>query len=151
MWWFSFLWTFSHLNGSRMPCFAISHTHSLWALSSDFVMVSVTGFTFHTFSADVLLPAATKLGQGNIFRSVCKEFCPQGGQSGPQRGCLQFSGGVFNFSGGSPNFQGGGSPTFRGISNFSGGSPIFRGVSKFSPTPPIRLMSGRYASYWNAF
>ena len=26
-----------------------------------------------------LLPPATKLGQGNIFRSVCQEFCPQGG------------------------------------------------------------------------
>ena len=25
-----------------------------------------------------LLPA-TKLGQGNIFRSVCQEFCPRGG------------------------------------------------------------------------
>ena len=25
------------------------------------------------------LPAATKLGQGNIFTSVCQEFCPQGG------------------------------------------------------------------------
>ena len=29
------------------------------------------------------LPAATKLGQGNIFTSVCQEFCPQGGG-----GCL---------------------------------------------------------------
>ena len=28
----------------------------------------------HTF-----LPAATKLGQGNIFTSVCQEFCPRGG------------------------------------------------------------------------
>ena len=27
----------------------------------------------------ILLPAATKLGQGNIFTSVCQEFCPQGG------------------------------------------------------------------------
>ena len=26
-----------------------------------------------------LLPPATKLGQGNIFRSVCQEFCPQRG------------------------------------------------------------------------
>ena len=25
------------------------------------------------------LAAATKLGQGNIFRSVCQEFCPRGG------------------------------------------------------------------------
>ena len=27
----------------------------------------------------ISLPPATKLGQGNIFRSVCQEFCPQGG------------------------------------------------------------------------
>ena len=27
-----------------------------------------------------LLPAATKLGQGNIFTSVCQEFCPRGGE-----------------------------------------------------------------------
>ena len=27
----------------------------------------------------MLLPPATKLGQGNIFRSVCQQFCPQGG------------------------------------------------------------------------
>ena len=26
-----------------------------------------------------VLPPATKLGQGNIFRSVCQEFCPQRG------------------------------------------------------------------------
>ena len=32
----------------------------------------------------ILLPPATKLGQGNIFRSVCQQFCPQGGM----RGCL---------------------------------------------------------------
>ena len=28
----------------------------------------------------ILLPAATKLGQGNIFTSVCQEFCPRGGR-----------------------------------------------------------------------
>ena len=28
---------------------------------------------------NALLLPATKLGQGNIFRSVCQEFCPQGG------------------------------------------------------------------------
>ena len=30
-------------------------------------------------SQNVFLPAATKLGQGNIFTSVCQEFCPHGG------------------------------------------------------------------------
>ena len=27
------------------------------------------------------LPPATKLGQGNIFRSVCQQFCPGGGHA----------------------------------------------------------------------
>ena len=31
-----------------------------------------------------ILPPATKLGQGNIFRSVCQELCPQGGGIGIQ-------------------------------------------------------------------
>ena len=30
-----------------------------------------------------MLPPATKLGQGNIFRSVCQEFCSRGGVSRP--------------------------------------------------------------------
>ena len=30
----------------------------------------------------IYLPAATKLGQGNIFTSVCQEFCPRGGGEG---------------------------------------------------------------------
>ena len=33
-----------------------------------------------TPEAASFLPAATKLGQGNIFTSVCQEFCPQGGR-----------------------------------------------------------------------
>ena len=27
----------------------------------------------------LFLPPATKLGQGNIFKSMCQEFCPQDG------------------------------------------------------------------------
>ena len=34
-----------------------------------------------TLNVDNLLPPATKLGQGNIFRSVCQEFCPWGGHA----------------------------------------------------------------------
>ena len=33
------------------------------------------------------LPAATKLGQGNIFTSVCQEFCPQGGRVSASATC----------------------------------------------------------------
>ena len=36
-----------------------------------------------------LLPPATKLGQGNIFRSVYQEFCPQGGGRRAWRGAWQ--------------------------------------------------------------
>ena len=61
-------------------------------------------------------------------------------------------GGVSNFSGGLQFF--GGSPIFGvGPPIFRGGSPIFRGVLQFfgGGGSPIWLMSGRYASYWNAF
>ena len=85
---------------------------------------------------DVLsLPAATKLGQGNIFRSVCQEFCPQGG-------------GVGLVPGGSPIFWGG-RPIFRGgwfPVQFFGGLQFFWGVSKFSNFPdtvnerPVRIL-----------
>ena len=34
------------------------------------------------------LPAATKLGQGNIFTSVCQEFCPQGEGGGCLPQCM---------------------------------------------------------------
>ena len=33
------------------------------------------------------LPPATKLGQGNIFRSMCQEFCPRGGGAGVSAHC----------------------------------------------------------------
>ena len=61
-------------------------------------------------SGKLLLPAATKLGQGNIFIGVCQDFCSQGGGVWSQGG-LQFFGG--------------------GVSNFSGGLQFFGGVSKF--------------------
>ena len=77
-----------------------------------------------------LLPAATKLGQGNVFTG------------------RPVHGGGWSVPGGSPNFRGsiflGGLQMFRGGLQIFGGSPNFR-------HPPIRLMSGPYASYWNAF
>ena len=42
-----------------------------------------------------LLPPATKLGQGNIFRSVCQQFCPQGGHAWfYSGGCVVLFGGA---------------------------------------------------------
>ena len=61
-----------------------------------------------------LLPAATKLGQGNIFRSVCQEFCPQG-----------VGGWVWVWS------QGGGSEISGGVWNFRGGVKFWGGVWNF--------------------
>ena len=97
------------------------------------------------------LLAAMKLGQGNIFTSVCLSM----GGSGP---------------GGSPIFRWGlqffGGLQFWGVSNFLGGGglQIFLGVSKlffpnffpqnfFWDVPPLQRwsMRGQYASYWNAF
>ena len=100
-----------------------------------------------------LLPAATKLGQGNILTSVCLSTgggCIPACLAGQSRGgCLQFFGG--------------------GLSGVRGNPPIFLGGDFFFdfcflwgyiPTPPppppeaessIWSTSGRYASYWNAF
>ena len=36
-----------------------------------------------SYSEIIFLPSATKLGQGNIFSSVCQEFCSQGGSTPP--------------------------------------------------------------------
>ena len=80
----------------------------------------------------ISLPAATKLGQGNIFTSVC--LSTRGGWWWPgPGGCLQFfEGGCLQFFGGrgiygvSPIFcQGGVSIFSGGCLQFFGGSPIF--------------------------
>ena len=76
------------------------------------------------------LPPVTKLGQGNIFRSACQEFCPQGG--GAWQGSMCGKGGMC-----------GRGHAWRG----GGWSCVARGGG----VRGIRSMSGRYASYWNAF
>ena len=184
-----------------------------------------------------LLPPATKLGQGNIFRSVCQQFCPQGGHAwllgggmcgctrGGMRGFIRgvrgfirgacmvlFGGRAWFYLGGMRGFILGGMHGFiwgacmvllggwgvcgfiRGACMvlFSGGHAWFysaggacvvlfsrgacvvlfgghawfysaggcmvlfsrggvRGFFSFSGYNEIRSMSGRYASYWNAF
>ena len=86
-----------------------------------------------------LLPTATKLGQGNIFTSVCQEFCPQGG-----RVSASVHAGIHPLPP-SPQEQ---TP--------SGADPPGQ-TPPGEQTPPreadcsIRSTSGRYASYWNAF
>ena len=65
----------SRLNLSRKITFFVClHVRSLR-------MQHTTTICVHTgcFMNSAYLPPPTKLGQGNIFRSVCQEFCPQGG------------------------------------------------------------------------
>ena len=40
---------------------------------------ALTAASERCFLTIMLLPSATKLRQGNIFTSVCQEFCSQGG------------------------------------------------------------------------
>ena len=148
------------------------------------------------YTERVFLPRATKLGQGNIFRSVCQQFCPRGvcvvargGMHGFIWGvCVVLFGGAYVVSfggacvvlfggacmvlfGGHAWFYSGGMCGFiqwgvRGFIQwgagacvvlFSGGACVvlFRGgmhgFFSFSGYNEIRSMSGRYASYWNAF
>ena len=76
-----------------------------------------------------LLPPATKLGQSNIFRSVFQEFCPRGWGVRGRGTCM--AGGV------------------------RGEGACMAGWHTCPPSPGIYYeiwsMSGRYASYWNAF
>ena len=137
------------------------------------------------------LPPATKLGQGNIFRSVCQQFC-RGGRawfylggrawfySGGMRGfirgaCMVLFGGacVVLFGGACVVLFGGACVVlFGGVGGrawfYSGGGAcvvLFGGACVVAPGggvrgcsggrawffDEIRSMSGRYASYWNAF
>ena len=50
-------------------------------LPPDYQFIAVAHQGFPRQGANLLLPPATKLGQGNIFRSVCQEFCSQGGST----------------------------------------------------------------------
>ena len=160
-----------------------------------------------THNNSYLLPPATKLGQGNIFRSVCQQFCPWGGACMVAQGGMHgfIRGGVHGFiRGGMRGFIRGGHAWFYlgghvwfysvgghawfysvggcawfysvggmrgfiqrgGMSGFiqwggmrgfiqQGGVVLFRGGVRgffsFSGYNEIRSMSGRYASYWNAF
>ena len=75
-----------------------------------------------------LLPSATELRQGNVFRSVCQEFCPQMGFL-PQ--CML-----------------GYTPLGRHPTSVD--TPSLADIPQ-ADAPPVGYCSGRYASYWNAF
>ena len=103
-----------------------------------------------------LLPASAKLGQGNIFTSVCQEFCTQGGPAS-MHAEMQPPG---------PDPPGSRPPWSRppreqtppppGADNPPGADTPQNRHPPGPETPPgadtsIRSTSGRYASYWNAF
>ena len=154
-----------------------------------YLCIQVTCLKYQVWSKSVLkwylLLPTTKLGQGNIFRSVCQQFCLwghawlpgghawfySGGMCGFIRGgvhgfirgvCVVLFGGVHGFiQGGRAWFYLGGHAWFysvEGMRGFiQGGVRGFiqwggvRGFFSFSGYNEIRSMSGRYASYWNAF
>ena len=74
-----------------------------------------SGYILTLNPEQVSLPPATKLGQGNIFRSVCQEFClPRGGLQAHTGGW----GRLRHLAGGwgvSRPTLGGGSPMSRGV------------------------------------
>ena len=115
-----------------------------------------------------LLPPAMKLGQGNIFRSMCQQVCPQGGgMCGCSGGCawLHQGGHAWFYLGGAWFYLGVCMVLFGGHAWFYLGGMhgfiweacvvLFRwgvhGFFSFFGYNEIRSMSGRYASYWNAF
>ena len=94
-----------------------------------------------------LLPAATKLGQGNIFIGVCQEFCSQRGGGGlPQ--CML---GYHHHHHPLP-WQADTPPGRQTLPPREADPPHQAEPPGRQADPsPIRSMSGRYASYWNAF
>ena len=121
------------------------------ALSSMNTPLGYSCSLWFMFSACFFTVRKRSLGQGNIFRSVCQEFCPQGGS------------------------------TWAGTPPPGPGTPLARYTppgqvhpqTRYTPRPgtphptpdqvhppnqvlcsacwEIRAPSGRYASYWNAF
>ena len=128
-------------------------------------MCQVVNFT------GIFLPPATKLGQGNIFRSVCQEFCSQG------EGVSRLTpGGMLGGSGrGDPGSHlagcwgsgwGVSRPTPKGDVGGSGWGSVQahswecpgpgRGIEsqhalRQTPSPADGYCCRQYASYWNAF
>ena len=132
----------------------------------------------------LLLPPATKLGQGNIFRSVCPHSVHRGGVRGCSGGMHGCSGGCMVALGGHAWLLPGGHAWLLpgGVHGCSSGHAwllqgghawllpggmhgcswgvhgcsgvcmvVWGGMRGIRWDTEIRSMSGRYASYWNAF
>ena len=81
------------------------------------------------------LPPATKLGQGNIFRSVCQEFCPRGGGEVVSQHALQVSRPMHGREG----VRGGGQGGLQEGSAWQGGYPSMH-WDRHLPPPPADLL-----------
>ena len=103
----------------------------------------------------IFLPPATKLGQvrSNIFRSVCQEFCSQGGWWYPSMHCRSPRGKLRGLAWGvsRPTSRGFPGPHLVGSpgTHLGGGIPACTEVD--TPLPADSYYCERYASYWNAF
>ena len=88
------------------------------------------------------------LGQGNIFSSVCQEFCPQGGEGGS----ASVHAGIPHTPWDQAPPEHAPPPAGPQDQTPSGpGTPSPRpGTPRASACWEIRSTSGRYASYWNA-
>ena len=62
---------------------SIRHISVVESVFSRFVSIKVYSLTESNIeiNKENLLPPATKSGQGNIFRSMCQDFCPWGGSA----------------------------------------------------------------------
>ena len=122
-------------------------------------MIYLAQWQINLFSI-LLLPPAAKLGQGNIFRSVCQEFCPRGGgcawRGGVRQGGMHGGGGACMAGG---HMHGRGVHAWQGVCMAGGyvwqggmhgmGACVAGGMHSWYYE--TRSISGRYASYWNAF
>ena len=95
------------------------------------------------------LPPATKLGHGNIFRSVCQQFCPHGGVC-----MVLFGGGMYGFIwGGVHGFiQGACVVLFGGVRGFIWGAcmVLFGGACMvFIRGACMVLFGGRHAWFYS--
>ena len=107
----------------------------------------------------VLLPPATKLGQGYIFTGVCDSVHGSGGQGGlpqcmlgyhPPRQGRPPPPGKVDPPPGKETPWARQTPPQQGRPPWQGGSPWRGRPSLRSASWEIRSTSGRYASYWNA-
>ena len=112
-------------------------------------MISSGSVSFLFISNEFSLPPATKLGQGNIFRSMCQEFCSQGGLP---HCMLEYTPLPPKDQRQAPPLQSRLPWSRHCLGAHTPGSthPWEQILPQHSACWETRATSGRYASYWNA-